>query len=692
MLIVMILAVPLLGASVLLLMRSGSLMRKGSGNFIRNVKKYIPAVVSAVVLVLGCLLLKSVFGGDPAGSGSEIAGFDGGSVEFAIPFPGPYRPTFHADAISAVFTVLAAFVWFAVSIYTPGYMKHEERPESFDVWTMLTLTAVMGIFLAGDMLTMLLFFELMTIASYFWVIHRWDRKSVRSGYLYLFFSLAAGFLVTLGIVMTGEATGSLPAIGKSPVVPADPRLFSLGIVLFILGFGIKAGVVPLHIWLPHAHSAAPTPASALLSGLLIKVGAYGLIRVGGFVGWRRDAGIGAAWLGPVLTTAGVCAMLAGVVSALLQSNAKRLLAYHSISQMGYIIFGLGIGLCLGTDGYTAVAGAVYHVINHALFKAALFLGVGIIYTRTQETNLYRLGGLWRRFPATAVLMLVAVLGITGAPGLNGYASKTLLHHAAGMAAETGSPWLVWAERLFVLTGVGTAASFAKLYYLIFIRKPGSDAKGSLSAENPAVTGNLSAARKSPGTPGADRALLWMQAAIGLLAAAMVIIGTSPEYFAEKVVIPAAYASGAGRSAAGLAVPVSLNHGGFSFWAAGDMISMVITLLAGVLVCFAGLKSGIFHWKPPVWLTEEGLGKIAAKGILLLMDEGAREYHVLADNAHESGSALRDKLYSIVKKFDRNRSGTVGRVTISGISADAALLFVILAFLIIWYIAVHPDFL
>jgi len=657
-LIALIIAIPLTAAFVLLLMR-------------RRNPRYLPAVASVLVLVLSCLLLKSVFSGD--------------TFSFRIPLPGPYKPVFSADAVTSVFVALAAFVWLAVSIYAPGYMKHEKRQESFDVWTLFTQTAVMGVFLAGDFLTMLLFFELMTVASYFWVIHRWDRKAVRAGYLYLFFSLAAGFLVTLGIVMTGEATGVLPAVGNGPASPYDTGLFGWGIALFAFGFAIKAGIVPLHIWLPHAHSAAPTPASALLSGLLIKVGAYGLLRTGEIAGLGQEVGNGTEWLGPVLTAAGICSMLIGVISALLQSNAKRLLAYHSISQMGYIVFGLGIGLYLGEEGGMAITGAVYHVINHALFKAALFLGVGIIYISTNETNLYRLGGLLRRFPVTAALMLVAALGITGAPGLNGYASKTLLHHAAGIAAETGSPWLAWAERLFVVTGVGTAASFAKLYYLLFLRKPGEEAHRGKHSDK-----NSPDAREHQDMPATAKALSWMHAAMGLLAVAIVGIGAAPKLFADKLVMPVVRALGAGHGAVSLADLASPHHGDFTFWSAGDILSIVITLIAGVLVCMAGLRFGIFHWKPPVWMTEEGLGEMAAKGILRLWDEGAREYHVIADNAHESGDALKNRLYSFVRKFDRSRSSTVGRVTIMGISADAALLFVILALLIVWYILAHPD--
>ena len=235
----------------------------------------------------------------------------------------------------------------------------------------------MGVFFAGDFLTLLLFFELMTIASYFWVVHRRDREAIRAGYFYLFFSLIGGLCVGLGIVLIGTAAGRVPTVGGGPLHPLEPRLFKYGIAALLAGFGIKAGMVPLHLWLPHAHSTAPTPGSALLSGLLIKVGAYGLIRTGELAGWGiPQAASTAPWLGTVLIILGVCTMLAGVAAALLQNDAKRLLAYHSVSQMGYIILGLGLGLYLGSQGGLGLVGAIYHIVNHALFKAALFLGVG----------------------------------------------------------------------------------------------------------------------------------------------------------------------------------------------------------------------------------------------------------------------------------------------------------------------------
>jgi len=353
-------------------------------------------------------------------------------------------------------------------------------------------------------------------------------------------------------------------------------------------------------------------------------------------------------------------MLVGVMAALLQSDAKRLLAYHSVSQMGYIILGLGIGLYLGPNGGLGLLGATYHIVNHALFKAALFLGVGVIYIHTKETNLYNLGGLWRRFPATAVLMFLAVLGITGTPGLNGYASKTLLHHAVSLAAETGTPWVVWVERLFLLVGVGTTASFTKLYYLIFLGKP---TKIKVSND------------------GSPR----LQLAMGLLAAVMVVIGLKPEFLLNAAVVPAARVLGMGNAAATLV--------GLSFWNLSDVTGMLITLILGVLVCWAGLRSGVFHWQPPIWLTLEGLGTLTGLGVTALWRIGTEFYRSVVTAVRDAGRAMRSRLFSAFRKFDQSRSGTIGRLTLTGISADAALLIVTLAFLIVWYTLIKlglPD--
>ncbi len=631
MLLVILMAIPLLGTVALLLMRD------------RFAK--IPFVITLTVFVLGLFGLKDVFGGIP--------------LTYNIAMPGPFVLNFQADSLSAIFVILSTFLWLVVSIYSPKYMEHEGRGWSFQLCTMLTLFSVLGIFLAGNMITMLLFFELMTITSYFWVIHRWNKEAIRAGYFYLFFSIVGGLVVTLGIVMMGSATDVLPTIGSGMVTPLNPTLFGWSIATLIVGFGIKAGMVPLHLWLPHAHSVAPTPGSALLSGLIIKIGAYGLIRAGEFTGWGIKLGDSMTWLASTLLILGTLTMLLGVLNALIQSNAKKLLAYHSVSQMGYIILGLGVGLYLGADGGLGLSGAIYHIINHALFKVALFLGVGVIYIHTGETNLYKLGGLWRRFPVTAILMLVAVFGITGTPGLNGYASKTILHHGVSLATETGAPWLIWVERLFMVVGVGTAASFAKLYYLMFFGKP---TELKINDE---------------GSPK-------LQIAMGLIAVVMIGIGTRPEFLLNSAIAPAVEALGIEN------ISTTLAH--LSFWNFHDLSGMIITLTLGILVCWGGLKSGIFHWHLPTYMTIEGIVKLIVRGIAAIIQIGLKGYVYVVESIHHIGEAMSSRLCSDLRKFDKSKSSTVFGINLIGITADVAILILSLGVIIVLYTLMNPSLL
>lgn len=629
MLLVILMVIPLIGALILLFTRDKSIR--------------IPFIFSLIVLVLGIFGLKDVFGGMP--------------LTYKIAMSGPFTMAFQADALSAIFIILASFIWFVVSIYSPKYMEYEGKAWIFQLCTLLTLSAVLGIFSAGNLLTMLLFFELMTITSYFWVIHRWDKEAIRAGYFYLFFSIVGGLLIALGIVMMGAAMDVLPNIGSGMVTPSDPKLFSWSIGILIAGFGIKAGMVPLHLWLPYAHSVAPTPGSALLSGLIIKVGAYGLIRVGEFAGWGVKLGSGVTWLGTALIIIGTCTMLLGVLAALIQSNGKKLLAYHSISQMGYIILGLGVGLYLGSNGGFGLSGAIYHIINHALFKIALFLGVGVIYIHTGETNLYKLGGLWRRFPVTAILMLFAVLGITGAPGLNGYSSKSLLHHGVSLAAGTGAPWLIWVERLFLIVGVGTAASFSKLYYLIFF-------------------GKLTKLEVKDGRAPT------LQIAIGLLAIVMLGIGIRPKFLLNIAIVPAVQALGMQS--------ISTTLMGISFWNLKDIVDMIITLVLGMLVCWAGLKTGVFHWEPPVWLTIEGVVRLVGRRISTTWQIVLKSYRPVVKSIQYISRDMNSRLYLAFCKFDQSKSSTLCGVDLRGISADVAILILTLGFLIGWYTIINSG--
>ncbi len=515
--------------------------------------------VGAVVFGASVLVFSTVRGGD--------------SLTWIPRSLGIFSPSFRMDSLSGLFSLFSAFVWLAAGIYMWSYMKHEKRTLSFYVFYLITLGAVQGIFAAGDLVTLLLFFEIMTVSSFFWVIHNQDRDSLRAGYFYLFLSVAAG-LCLAGAIELLKISGSSLQVGVPAGIPKNITMFTWGILLLIAGFGVKAGMVPLHIWLPMAHPVAPTPGSALLSGILIKCGAYGLIRTGQFLSWGQADLI--PWIGVFVTVIGVVTMVLGVCLALLQGNAKRLLAYHSISQMGYIILGIGVALFLQNDGVLGVSGAIFHSLNHALFKSALFLGVGIVYLGTNELDLYRLGGLWRDYPFTALMMLIAAFGITGTPGLNGYVSKTLLHHAVSQAASTGVPVMVWAERFFLVVGVGTTASFVKLFSLTFLGKKKTEVADG-AGEKPMLALGMA-----------------------LLAAVMVFVGTRPYVAINQFIAPATVAGG-------MSDLTYLQH--VNVWAKGDLLGMVITLAAGIVFFIIGMKTHLFHYQPPAWLSIESFGKL-----------------------------------------------------------------------------------
>jgi formate hydrogenlyase subunit 3/multisubunit Na+/H+ antiporter MnhD subunit len=344
---------------------------------------------------------------------------------------------------------------------------------------------------------------------------------------------------------------------------------------------------------------------------------------------------GAGWAvarqgGTVLIWVAVVTMLGGVMMALLQQNAKRMLAYHSISQMGYILLGIGVAGYLGEAGAVGFAGAWLHLVNHALFKGCLFLAVGAVLLRTGEVNMYRLGGMWREMPFTAVACLIAAAGISGVPGLNGYASKTLLHHAvveaAGMAgagvgvgaaagamagamalgagaavglsavgAGAGNAML-WVERLFVLTGVGTAASFVKLYSLIFLGRP----RGV--ADRPR---EVSPALRRPEPTGPEE--MPLKLGMAMLSLAIVAIGLMPGRALVGLVGPAASGFGFGRAALEHALRTQV-------FAPGDLLSVTTTILMGAALFWGGYRTGLFHVHGPEWLSIEWLAVRGATAI------------------------------------------------------------------------------
>lgn len=479
--------------------------------------------------------------------------------------------SFRVDLLSFVMVLITTLIWLFVMMYSHHYMLHEIHRNRFYFFMSLTLSAILGTVLAGDLLTMFLFFEIMTLSSFMLVTHGESVESLSAGYQYLFIGVFGGIMILLAIIL------QIITIGDLNFEPMAIRFEQIGFIRFVIiglllmGFGIKAGMAPVHVWLPRAHPVAPTPASALLSGILIKIGAYGILRI--MISFtfpeKPFLGLNSAWafgeiVGYGLIWIGIITMLIGVFLALQQSNAKKMLAYHSISQMGYILLGIGVMAYLGKSGSMGFAGALYHIVNHALFKSLLFMVVGILYLSIHEYDMYKMGGLYKRFPITAGIALIACLGIAGIPLLNGFASKTLIHHALTKAITYGHPSLVIVEWLFILISAGTVTSFIKFFSFIFL--------GKMKKEHMTCS----------------QSIRIMELAMAGIAVVIVIIGFNPHFLLDNLIIPALSQTNFDAYFVEKYV-LSIN-----FFAQQDLILMAQIGALGYIMFKLGVKYHLFH--------------------------------------------------------------------------------------------------
>ncbi|PKK93668.1 MAG: proton-conducting membrane transporter [Tenericutes bacterium HGW-Tenericutes-6] len=405
-----------------------------------------------------------------------------GMIDFEIPGIFGVGIFFRIDMLAYTVLLVSSFVWFYVMIYAHEYMKKEKHGTRFFFFLALTYSAVLGTICSGDLLAMFLFFEIMTITSYMLVIHGQKEESYKAGYNYIIMGLIGGFLILTALILIYFNFGDLRFSSKIAELENFGNLKYWIMGLLVLGFGIKAGMAPVHVWLPRAHPVAPTPASALLSGVMIKIGAYGILRVAvSYYFPSRDTITSIndpLWLsvnniGAIIIWTGIITMALGAFMALMQENIKKLLAYSSVSQMGYIVVSIGTALYLGYEGATGYTGAIYHIFNHALFKSLLFMVAGVIYFHTKELNMYKLGGIAKKLPFTTVVFFIAMLGIIGMPLFNGYVSKTFIHHGITEAAHINSSFYI-AEVMYIVVSCMTVTYFMKMFYYVFIKKNESE--------------------------------------------------------------------------------------------------------------------------------------------------------------------------------------------------------------------------
>lgn len=378
---------------------------------------------------------------------------------------------FKVDGFRALYMLVAAFMWMMTGLFSTEYFAHYHNRNRYYFFTLMTLGATAGVFLSNDLYTTFIFFEIMSFTSYAWVAHEETDSALKAAELYLGIALVGGMVTLMGLFMLYNKLGTLSFEGLYEAAKAIPvqELYLPG-ALCLTGFAAKAGMFPLHIWLPKAHPVAPAPASALLSGILTKAGIFGILVTTCNL-FAHDA----AW-GNAILFFGVLTMVVGALLALFSVDLKRTLACSSMSQIGFILVGVGMQGLLGHHNALAVQGTLLHMVNHSLIKLCLFMAAGVVYMNLHKLNLNDVRGFGRKKPLLHFAFLMGALGITGVPLWNGYISKSLIHESIlefitllnqqGLAAFNYQ----LAELLFVITGGLTLAYMLKLYICLFWEK------------------------------------------------------------------------------------------------------------------------------------------------------------------------------------------------------------------------------
>ena len=383
-------------------------------------------------------------------------------MRFYLPGICGYGLNFQLDGFRVVFVTLAVLAWTMALVASIEYMKHDRHPGRYYFFTFVTLFATLGVFLSADFFTALIFFEIMSFTSYTWVAQTEKEAALRAADTYLAVAVIGGLAILMGLFLLYHMYGTLDfeELGRLTQSTKPTAMRYAAGVCILIGFGAKAGVFPLHIWLPKAHPVAPAPASALLSGMLTKCGIFGAI----ILAARLFAG-DQAW-GTLILVLGACTMFLGALLAVFAMDLKRTLACSSVSQIGFIT--VGVGMCDLLFGVHALAahGTILHMINHSLIKLVLFLAAGVVYMNTHELDLNKIRGFGRKKPYLAGCFLAGALAIGGIPLFSGYISKTLLHES--ILEYGGGGWIKFLEIVFIFSGGLTIAYMTKLFVTVFV--------------------------------------------------------------------------------------------------------------------------------------------------------------------------------------------------------------------------------
>ncbi len=384
------------------------------------------------------------------------------------------------DSLAAFFLLAFGIVGTAASIYAIGYSReyYNRRYAQLASVYNLFLLSILLVLTISQVVAFIIVWELMTLVSFFLVNHEYEKNAnTGAAYLYILMTHVGTAFIAIAFLLLASAAQTLDFdLLKTGTMPESLR--SIVFLCALVGFGTKAGVMPMHIWLPEAHPAAPSHVSALMSGIMIKTAIYGMSRF-----FLEFLGSGPEWWGQLVLGLAIISSVFGVLYALMEHDLKRLLAYHSVENIGIILLGVGAGMVFASKGMPLLAGLAwiagfYHVFNHAVFKSLLFMGAGAVLHSTHTKDVEQLGGLIKKMPYTAVFFLIGAAAIAGLPPLNGFVSEWLTFQALfflpkAVAGLVGKFWAVMLIALLGLTGALAATCFVKAFGVTFLAKPRS---------------------------------------------------------------------------------------------------------------------------------------------------------------------------------------------------------------------------
>ena len=440
------------------------------GRIDRNFRDYVADLICAVQFALAIRCYKFI------GLEMHVSGISGFGMSFKI------------DEFRFLYVLIIAFMWLATTIFSREYLNHHKNRNRYYFYVLMTLSAITGVFLSNDLMTTFIFFELMSLFSYIMVIQDETPKALKAAETYLYIAVIGGLTSLTGLIILYSITGTFNFTSLiNPKVQNMQTLYVAGVLIFS-GFAAKAAIFPAHIWLPTAHTAAPAPSSALLSGLLTKSGLFGILILSSNI-FMHDK----KW-GLMLLILALITMVLGAVLAIFSVNLKRTLACSSMSQLGFILTGIAMTCYLGSHNDLAVRGTVLYMVGHSLVKLVLFLCAGVVYFNTHKLELNDIRGFGRGKKVLMFAFIMGGLGLAGFPFWNGYLGKTLIHESIveyiGMAGNDFDVNLFEiVEWLFLISGGLTIAYVLKLFAVLFIARPVENAntehqhKKYLSFEN-----------------------------------------------------------------------------------------------------------------------------------------------------------------------------------------------------------------